>query len=50
MQFIHAQTKVLLYNPDRFGGGRNIAVGDPCKSGNGTTEIDSIIQRREKCR
>ena len=45
---IYASNESALYNLDRSGGGRNIAVGDLyVNSGNGTTEIDFIIQRRE---
>ena len=45
---LYASNESALFNLDRSGGGRNIAVGDLyVNSGNGTTEIDFIIQRRE---
>ena len=45
---LYASNESALYNLDRAGGGKNIAVGNLYVNyGNGTTEIDFIIHRRE---
>ena len=45
---LYASNESALYNLDRTGGGKNIAVGNLyINYGNGTTEIDFIIHRRE---
>ena len=44
---IYASNESALYNLDRTGGGRNIAVGDLyINSGNGTTETDFDVRKR----
>ena len=45
---LYASNESALYNLDRAGGGKNIAVGNLyINYGNGTTETDFIIHRRE---
>ena len=45
---LHSSNESALYNLDRTGGGKNIAVGNLyINYGNGTTETDFIIHRRE---
>ena len=45
---LHSSNESALYNLDRTGGGAGLAVGDLyINYGNGTTEVDHVIFRRE---